>query len=163
MKCFEAHPAKEWKGQPWVFAGDDEHVKRARLLFSEKLNSKGTGPHQAEQFKLDWEPFEVIRDMLEEAQNDHSKYSFGSIGGAPQVMKIYEYLSSQMLGVKWKNKGDETIKTYISGRQALDYEVPDAWILDPQTLLTSHPRFSENIDLPDVEPAEEYTESEIMP
>jgi len=142
MDCFEARPAKEWKGQPWVFAGDREHVERARLMFSDKLNDKGAGPHQVNPFKIDWEPFEVIRDMLVEVKSNYLKFEHGSIGGAPQVLKIYQHLSSQILGVKWSNNGDTQEHTYISGRKALGYETPDAWVLDPMTLMTSHPRYS---------------------
>lgn len=157
MDCFEAHPAKEWKGQPWVFAGDEEHVLRARQMFSERLNSKGAGPHQVENFKIDWEPFEVIRDMLEEVRNDATKYSYSSIGGAPQILKVYEHLSSRIIGVKWSNRGDEEACTYISGRKALPYEMPDAWVINPITLITSHPRFSEA--LPDIELLEDETKT----
>lgn len=159
MDCFEAHPAKEWKGQPWVFAGDEEHVIRARLMFSERLNSKGAGPHQVKKFKIDWEPFEVIRDMLDEVKSDHMKYGHGSIGGAPQVLKIYEHLSSQVLGVRWKNKDDCEEHTYISGRRALGYETPDAWVLDPESLITVHPRFSEATTIVE----DEATEEEVSP
>lgn len=142
MDAFEARPAKEWKGQPWTFAGDTEHVERARLMFSDKLNSKGAGPHQAEPFKIDWEPFEVIADLLREVNEDSFKYAYASIGGAPQVLKVYEHQTTRSIAVKWQNKDDKEPQTYLAGRRILGYEVPEAWVLDPITLTTSHPRFS---------------------
>ncbi len=64
MNSFEANPAKEWKGNPWIFAGDKDHVEQAREDLSTMMKSRRRAPHQVDKFKFDWEPFEVIRDML---------------------------------------------------------------------------------------------------
>jgi hypothetical protein len=145
MNSFEANPAKTWKGTPWIFAGDKRHVDTARLRLSTLLNSRHMGPHQVPEFKLDWEPFEVIRDMLREAENDVMKYRYESIGGAPQVLKIYEHLSSQYLGVDWEIENQLNSKgIYICGRKSLTYESPSVWILDPDTFMTRNEMYSES-------------------
>jgi hypothetical protein len=138
---FEAHPAKEWKGVPWLFAGDKDQVKEAELRFRKILQDKRARPHEVDEFKLDWEPFEVISGMLKDAQIGDS-YKYSSIGGAPQVLKIYEFLSSCMFAVKWKNREDEEPINYVAGRRPLGFEMPDVWVLDPNTLRTSHPLHS---------------------
>lgn len=48
--------------------------------------------------KLGMEPFEVVRDML----RDNKKSD--SIGGPPQIVKVYQYMRSAPLAVYWPNK-----------------------------------------------------------
>jgi hypothetical protein len=69
-----------------VFAGDQAPL--ARRLFIERLNSQI--PSQA---AVDWLPFEIVRDMLRDER--HSE----TIGGAPQIVKVYQYMKSATLGV----------------------------------------------------------------
>lgn len=144
---FIATPAKRWQGQPFIFAGDEEHVDAARDRLQEMLRSRGKAPDQAitsgGKFKFDWEPFEVIRDMLRDVNGDVSKYRNSSIGGAPQVLKIYEHLSSRYLAVDWEIPRQATGKSpYVCGRRVLGYENPTLWVLDPDTLISRHPLYS---------------------
>ena len=77
--------------------------------------------------RFNMEPFEVIRDLLRGAD------AHASIGGAPQGVKIYQYLSSAYLGVFWPKvrKG----RLFLSGRPLLDYErATIKSVLDPDTL-----------------------------
>jgi hypothetical protein len=141
MKAFEAHPAKEWKGKPWVFAGDKYQVKEADSRFRKILEDKQARPHEVEDFKLDWEPFEAICSMLKDAQKGND-YKYSSIGGAPQVLKVYEFLASSHFAVKWQNNEDDEPVSYVSGRKPLGFETPDLWVFDPVTLTTSHPLYS---------------------
>ena len=156
MNSFEANPAKEWKGNPWIFAGDKEHVDAARLALSRLLITQNRAPHQVDHFKFDWEPFEVIRNMLRGVNKDKRLHKEGSIGGAPQVLKVYEHLTSKYLAVDWKNshqKNGDGI--YVCGRKILGYETPSLWVLDPDALITRHSLYSESVpDLP-VEAVEE--------
>jgi hypothetical protein len=71
---------------------------------------------------FDMEPFEVLRDMLRS-----NRYS--SIGGAPQLVKIYEHMNATPFGVYWpsKDSGEAT----MLGRPLLNYERPSWGILDP--------------------------------
>jgi len=157
MNCFEANLAKEWNGNPWIFAGDKNHVDRARENFSVLVNSRGRGPHQVDHFKLDWEPFEVIRDMLREVDKNKRLHKQESIGGAPQVLKIYEHLSSRYLAVDWNISSQENGDgVYVCGRKILSYESPSLWILNPDTLVTRHPFYSEA----ETEFSEEQSEEE---
>ncbi|PAA31756.1 hypothetical protein CJU73_01620 [Pseudomonas fragi] len=156
MNCFEANPAKEWKGNPWIFAGDKEHVDKARQNFSELLSSRGQAPHQVDQFKLDWEPFEVVRDMLRKVDENRIFYKNESIGGAPQILKIYEHLSSRYLAVDWNiSSQKDGGGIYICGRKILGYETPSMWILNPETLITRHPVHSDQVSEIVDEPVEE--------
>ncbi|MBL0517520.1 hypothetical protein [Aeromonas caviae] len=148
MGVFEAHPAKEWKGKPWVFAGDTHQVKEADFRFRKILEDKKARPHEVENFKLNWEPFEAICSMLKDAQVGN-EYKYSTIGGAPQILKIYEFLSSSHFAVKWKNHDDDEPVSYVSGRKTLGFETPDLWVFDPETLTTSHPLHS-------CEPTEEF-------
>lgn len=137
LKKFEAHPAKEWKGQPWVFAGDVEHVETARKKLRSLLIERHKAPHQVDSFKFDWEPFEVIRDMLREVDNSIQKHNNESIGGAPQILKVYEHLNTKYIGVKWEIKNIKNSNgIYVCGRQLLEYEDSDTWVLHPDNLIT---------------------------
>lgn len=77
---------------------------------------------------LDFEPFEVVRDMLREVK--HSE----TIGGAPQIVKVYQYMKSAPLGVFWPNR--ETGQIHLQGRPLLDYERTERWVLDPDRLIS---------------------------
>jgi hypothetical protein len=115
-----------------AFAGDQ--AQKSIKLLLDKLNSDkslATIPK-----RIDWQPFEVVRDMLRDPS--HSE----SIGGAPQVVKVYQYMQSASLGVYWPNKTDGQV--YLQGRPCLGYEHIDNWILDPDTLESEHPLFTQN-------------------
>lgn len=156
MNCFEATPAKEWKGNPWVFAGDKDHVENAREALSRLMISRNRAPHQVNPFKFDWEPFEVIRDMLRNVDNNKKLHREESIGGAPQVLKVYEHLSSKYIAVDWNvTQQKNGAGVYICGRKILDYETSSLWILNPDTLLTRHPLYSEAIPAISDDPVEE--------
>lgn len=107
-----------------AFAGDQARDARQRLL------SRLTEKHKAgADFEgLDWEPFEVVRDMLRE--RDHA----ATIGGAPQIVKVYQYMHTAPVGVFWPNRSSGAI--YLQGRPCLGYENIDRWVIDPDTLRT---------------------------
>lgn len=101
-----------------IFTGDQAKVAEQSLI--ERLSQKGDCT------KIDMEPFEVVRDMLRD--RNHSE----TIGGAPQVVKVYQYMGSAPLAVYWPDKHSGTI--HLQGRPCLGYERLDRWILDPDTL-----------------------------
>lgn len=114
-----------------AFAGDQAAVARKLLL--EKLNANAyTGDEY-----LDWQPFEVVRDMLRDPH--HSE----TIGGAPQVTKVHQYMQSGPYGVFWPNK--ESGKVHLHGRACLGYERIDRWVLDPDTLRTEAHQSSDSL------------------
>lgn len=107
-----------------AFVGDQASV--ARDLLIQKMNANAIESHQPK--PLDMEPFEVVRDMLRDP--DHSE----TIGGAPQIMKVYQYMRTAPLGVFWPDKA--TGKVHLQGRQLLGYERTERWVLDPDTLIS---------------------------
>lgn len=156
--CFVATPASVWKGQQWVFAGDEVYVKQARTRLAALLRSRGKAPDQVSKFKFEWEPFEVVRDMLREVDASAIQFRNADIGGAPQVLKIYEHLSSRYLAVEWETKRPNAEKAiYICGRKLLGYETPTLWILNPDTMISRHAFYSEKQE----QVAEEAAQNEV--
>lgn len=115
------HPREGRRLGRILFAGDQAPLARRMLL--ERLNQV---PETAE---LDWAPFEVVRDMLRDRARAET------IGGAPQIVKVYQYMDSAPLGVLWPNAA--TGHVYLQGRQTLGYERTDRFVLDPDTLNSS--------------------------
>ena len=73
------------------------------------------------------EPFEGIRDLLRTS-------SVGdSIGGAPQAVKIYQYLNSADVGFFWPQLDGGRL--FLSGRPLLDYERAEIRsVIDPDSV-----------------------------
>jgi hypothetical protein len=126
IKAFTYIPIRAWKGvrgkKIIAFTGDREHVYDAKerlraLLRQRKKLSKGG---------FDMEPFEVLRDML------HNAKGSDTIGGPPQVVKVYQHMNCQSFGVFWPSKDSGGIT--LLGRPVLGYEFPDCPVLNPDTL-----------------------------
>jgi hypothetical protein len=151
---FVATPAKTWRGQPWIISGDEEFAIEGRRRLAKLLSDRRKAPHQVDNFKFDWEPFEVVRDMLREVEADAFKYRNADIGGAPQVLKIYEHLNARYLAIEWGKDNKGQPRTYVCGRQTLGYETPTLWTLNPDTLVSRHPFYTaesqcaDNLDQP---------------
>jgi len=109
---------------PIIWGGDQSDV--ARQLLTKRLTDSLTAEKNAA--ALDWEPFEVIRDMLRNPRRSES------IGGAPQVVKVYQYMQTAPIGVFWPQR--KRGKVSLQGRICLPYEYTDRWVLDPDTLRT---------------------------
>lgn len=90
---------------------------------------------------LDFEPFEVVRDMLREAKRSET------IGGAPQIVKVYQYMKSSPLGVYWPNR--DSGQVHLQGRPILDYERTDRWVLDPDRLVSELAVASPSLEKPE--------------
>jgi hypothetical protein len=101
-----------------LFAGDQAAVGEKLLI--ERLNNKSATE------RLDMEPFEVVRDMLRDGGRSET------IGGAPQLIKVYQYMRTAPIGVFWPDKASG--KVHLQGRPCLGYERIDRWVLDPDTL-----------------------------
>jgi hypothetical protein len=143
---FIAHPAKYWAYDlqqrrfsknvtypdptrtdsftigPIAFAGDQAAVAlellEARMLDKFRRRTK--------EFYFDMEPFEVVRDMLRDPLRS------STIGGAPQVVKVFQYLRSAPFAVYWPNK--QSGIPYLQGRPVRGYEALDKQAIDPDTL-----------------------------
>jgi hypothetical protein len=106
-----------------AIAGDQkrEAYRRLRELVEQRIKDNPNENHF-----LDMEPFEVVRDMLRDPA--HSS----TIGGAPQVVKVFQYLRSSSFAVYWPDK--KTGVPYLHGRPILPYEWWDKQVIDPDTL-----------------------------
>lgn len=111
----------EMAGDPeWVLAFRDTLRALAQARFGRSMRQPVTA-------RFNMEPFEVIRDLLRTSDAD------ATIGGAPQGVKIYQYLNSADLGVFWPRLRNGRL--FLSGRPLLDYErATIKSILDPDTL-----------------------------
>lgn len=76
------------------------------------------------------EPFEILVSMIRDPQYD-------SIGGPPQVVKVYPHMNSLPHNVFWPIGGEKT-RTYL-GRPLLSYESNRFLTLDPDSLQLSTP------------------------
>lgn len=110
-----------------VFIGDINPTgtlnipREADERLEELLRSRNKLPHGT----LDWEPFEVLRDIIIEANHR-------TIGGPPQLLKIYPHMNAQMFAVYWPSRSQGTLT--IGGRDTLDYERTDWPRLDATNL-----------------------------
>jgi len=98
-----------------TFAGDEIKVFKTRL--DELLESRG----KLKSGSFDMEPFEVLRDMIRSE-------AYPTIGGPPQVAKVYKHLNTQYFAVLWPTSEG---KPCLVGRPALPYEAMRVPILDP--------------------------------
>ena len=57
-----------------------------------------------------------------------------TIGGGPQIVKVYQYLQSAPVGVYWPSRTSR--KVIFLGRECLGYENLERPVLDPDTLLS---------------------------
>jgi hypothetical protein len=111
-----------------AFAGDQgpEGDRRLIYILNDRFNA---APARFDSGALDLEPFEVVCQMLKDPKRARS------IGGAPQLVKVYEHLNTQSFAVKWGDSGEQ----FLQGRPLLGYENVDVWIMDPETLRSFRP------------------------
>lgn len=111
-------------------AGDADYIKDTRARLKTILQAKyGLGMNQPPQSRFDLEPFEVVRDMLRVAK------SSDTIGGAPQLFKVYQHMNARHQCVFWPQKTGGSV--YYCGRPLLSYENTDLWVIDPDSLVTT--------------------------
>jgi len=122
-----------------AFAGDQggEGMKRLLALMTERYQQE---PKMFDAGSLNLEPFEVVRDMLRDSARAHS------IGGAPQVVKVYQHMNTQPIAVIWPSAKDGQV--FLQGRPLLGYENIDSWVIDPDTLRTCDARSLKKQDTP---------------
>lgn len=108
-----------------VIAGDEPAVKKSKELLLSKLEAK----YRKRRLQgLDMEPFEVVRDMLRDSKHAET------IGGAPQIIKVYQYLQTGTFVIYWPDKKSGIL--HLQGRPCLAYERVDKLALDPDTLIS---------------------------
>lgn len=123
IKRFSCAEVRTWKGikvnRVVSFIGDYHFEFRSRLIDLMKRKNKFI------QGYFDMEPFEVLKDMILENK-------FDAIGGAPQLLKVYEHMNRTPIAVKWNISGN-SINTLL-GRPLQEYEFSNYPIIDPETL-----------------------------
>jgi len=101
---FAYRPVKYWKGvsgsKKVKFIGD--YTKEAKEKLVELLKKK----KKLISGNLEYEPLEVLRDMLLESKSEQRLYK---IGGPIQMIKVYKHLNVLTFGVKWKVLGEEKV------------------------------------------------------
>ena len=113
-----------------IVIGDQrENFKKAlRELLREKY---GSNVEELVGLSLDMEPFEALCRMLKKVS------ARDTIGGAPQMIKSYQYMNSCPVGVYWPEKKDVYSNRTLLGRKMFDYEDTEYWFIDPETLYTN--------------------------
>jgi hypothetical protein len=116
-----------------IFAGDQGALARERLLAKFPVGMAPSG------MRLDWEPFEVIRDMLRDPQRSET------IGGSPQLVKVYQYMDTAVQGVFWPSKREGCI--HLQGRPCLGYERVERFLFDPDKLRSEAMKLPPNSEI----------------
>jgi hypothetical protein len=93
----------------YIFIGDYVHEARTALrdMVAAKVGDDGG---------FDMEPLAVIRDMSLSA-------NFGSIGGWPQMVRIYQHMNTQPFVCVWPSQ--DPVRRTLFGRELLSYERTD--------------------------------------
>ena len=109
-------------------AGDSEWTEKLRKTIKQLSQSRyGLDMRNPPNARFNMEPFECIRDLLKNAT------AGDSIGGAPQAVKVYQYLNSADVGFFWPHV--EGGRLFLSGRPLLDYERAEIRsVIDPDSI-----------------------------
>jgi hypothetical protein len=122
---FVAEPPHHWgpeKNRLRIqFVGDQMVVVEAKKQLAKKMRQKGKLPDG----NFDMEPFEVLRDLIRSNQ-------FPSVGGAPQLIKVYEHMNVLPFGLYWPDR--KSGKVAALGRPLMDYEISSWPVLDPDDI-----------------------------
>jgi hypothetical protein len=102
-----------------VFAGDQ--AAHAAALLSKEMTRRFRAGEKIT--KWDMEPFKVLVSMLRDPSHSHT------IGGSPQLAKVYQYMTAVSFPVYWPDKASGTV--HLQGRPCLGYERLDTKIVDP--------------------------------
>jgi hypothetical protein len=112
-----------------MYAGDGESVARFRVDALLRARGRRVG--------IDMEPFEVLCDMSLDQD-------FQTIGGPPQVLKVYRHGNTLPMCVYWPRGEADKVLTF-AGRSLLNYEQIVYRRINPDNLevtdgTTYHPR-----------------------
>lgn len=119
-----------------VFAGDakDRLIKELVNVLKEKYGDDYSA-FNGEGF--DMEPFEALVSLLRKTNSEDT------IGGPPQLVKIYRHMNCKPMGVYWPKKVDDLKNRTLLGRKLFDNEQCDFSFIDPDSCY-SHKVFSHN-------------------
>jgi hypothetical protein len=115
-----------------MFVGDwaKEAQNRLRNLLIGRYGAESLSTDTQSKCRFNYEPFEVVRDLLREAgPND-------TIAGAPQIVAVSQHMNSRHTAVYWPTK--ENGKVFLGGRPVFEFENIENWIIDPDSFESSH-------------------------
>lgn len=122
-KCFVVERLPDRK---FHFFGDETReatIKSLRMLMPQKNVRR----------RISMEPLHVLIEMIGSPE-------FDSIGGAPQIYKLYPFANNIPLNVFWPSK--RTGGIYFCGRKLLQYEKNKYLVIDPENFEMTKPVFS---------------------
>jgi len=125
LNGFTAEAPQHWGADrdSWriQFVGDPDPIREAKQRLAKMLKSRGKLPDG----DFDMEPFEVLRDIIRAG-------AYHSVGGPPQIAKVYEHMNAVPFALYWPNRS--TGNATVLGRPLLDYELSNWPILDPDNV-----------------------------
>jgi len=113
-----------------MFIGDYVDIAKKKLIDLLREKNKLTSGD------LDYEPFEVLVDMLK------NNSDMPAIGGAPQLLKVYRHMNTTAFAVKWKVNSKSRI--VFLGRPFQAAEKLSHPLIDPETMVISNTTNIEN-------------------
>lgn len=127
INSFTFRPSTPWQGQEdgtqkiLKFIGEEEACLEAKENLISLLRERG----KLNNSSFDMEPFEIIRDIIRGCK-------YPSVGGAPQMVKIYKHSNSVPVGIWWPTPLEG--KVCVLGRPLMDYEKNPWATIDPDSL-----------------------------
>jgi hypothetical protein len=103
--------SKVTRTNSFYFISDNQDARSYAIAETNRL-LRSRGKTTAE---INYEPLEILGKIISDA-------SFSTIGGAPQVGKVYPYLRTQLFQVKWPRAGSSIEALHIAGRPLLPTE-----------------------------------------
>jgi hypothetical protein len=82
---------------------------------------------------LNMEPIEVLRDIIRSE-------ALPSVGGPPQMVKLYEHMNAIPFGIYWPNLASGRVT--VLGRDLMSYEATSWGVIDPDHPTQKPRRFS---------------------
>jgi len=123
IDAFTFRPATPWQGvdgtRVLAVAGN------AVPAFKERLVALLAARGKLQTGGFDMEPFEILRDLIRQGIEP-------SIGGPPQLVKVYRHMNVTSFTVFWPDAASK--KKTLLGRTLHDFEQAPTGVLDPDTL-----------------------------
>jgi hypothetical protein len=125
-QAFIPEPPKHWGPDRarWriQFVGNEDAVRDAKRRLAILLRKKDKLPGG----DFDMEPFEILRDIIRSARHP-------SVGGPPQLVKVYEHMNTLPFALYWPDKAAD--KVTALGRPLMNYEITSWPVLDPDEII----------------------------
>ena len=129
---FTFAPIRMWRGQDGGslklvrFIGDFDAVTEAKRRLVEMLVAR----NKIETGSLNMEPFEILVELIRENR-------FSSVGGPPQMVKVYDHSNAAPVGVYWPDKASGQVCMF--GRPLMKYEKTSWGVMDPDKPTRAYP------------------------